>query len=534
MESLQRPVPGSVGAGSGPLRKLTPAHRALFFACASVFLYLQVFLYNGTPIWGGVDQHMFILNATRMLDGEVIYRDFFQFLFPGTETVFLGFLRVFGTRVWIPNLLLVFLGLGLVWTIVKAAERVVSGEGALLAGTLFLTTVYRTELDASNHWFSTLAAMLALVVLMDSRAKSRLLAAGVLCGVGSFFNSAQGGFAFLGFAAFLSWEARRAKKSWRDLGASVAWMLGGFLVAVLALNSYFVLKAGLNRFIWSTVVFVVKYYHGLQGANSPDVYMTDIPFESLSLRRLGSLSVVMLVYVLIPFAYLLFLVVYRRERKRRPESNWHGLILLNCLGLLLFLGVLPSPTRFRLCGVSPPAFIVLAWLVDSRGRLDRALRATLWLAALSLAILEPLDRQVRWHATMDAPTGRVAFLSPEAWEKYSWLAQNTHPGEYFLDSFDSDVYVLLGLRDPGEVPWLTADAYTRPKQVLNMISGLERHRVRLILWTTYLDNLPRNTPGDSLAPLRIYLRRHYHPVKYFPDLYEAWQRNAEPNADANR
>lgn len=533
MASLQSPAPDRAHVGEGLSRKLTRTHRAIFFSFASVFLFLNLFLFNATPIWTGVDQHMFILGAMRMRDGEVIYRDFFQFLFPGTETVFLALLKVFGSRVWIPNLVLVVLGLGLVWTVVRVAERVVSGRCALLAGLLFLTTVYRTELDASNHWFSTLAVMLALVTLMDLRTKPRLVAAGALCGVGSFFNSAQGGFALLGFGAFLLWEERSGKMRWRDLYASISWLFGSFIVSVVTLNSYFVWKAGLNRFFWCTVVFVLKYYRELQGANTPSVYMTDLPFASFSLRGIAGLSVMMFVYILVPFAYLLFLFVYRRE-KQRPDSNWHGLALLTSLGLLMFLGVLASPTRFRLCGVSPPAFIILAWLMDGRGRLDRALRAMLWLVAASLAIYEPLGRQIQWHGVMDAPTGRVAFLARDQWDKYRWLARNTHPGEYFFDSFDSDVYVLLNLRDPGEVPWLTADAYTRPEQVQNMVSGLERHHVRMILWTTHLDNVPRNAPGDSLAPLRAYLHQHYQPVKYFPDLYEAWQRNGEPDGRASQ
>jgi hypothetical protein len=528
MALLQSPATDGDQVGDGSLRPLTPAQRAIFFSFAAAFLYLNLFLFSGTPFWGGVDQHMFILGAMRMRDGEVIYRDFFQFLFPGTETVFLAFLKVFGLRAWIPNLLLLFLGLGLVWTLVKVAEKVVSSKGALLAGLLFLTTVYRTELDASNHWFSTLAIMLALMTVMDRRSRPRWIAAGALCGVSSFFNSAEGVFAILGFTAFLFWETRDKRKEWRDFRASNAWLFGSFLATVAALNSYFIWKAGWNRFFWCTVVFVLKYYHELQGANGPSVYMSDIAFGSPSFREVFKLGIILFVYVLVPFTYLLFVLAYRREKKLRPAFNASGLVLLNCLGLFLALGILPAPSRFRLCGVSPPAFIILAWLVDSRRRLDRALRALLWLAALCLAILEPLGRQVAWRGIVESPTGRVAVPSPDEWDKYSWLARHTHPGEYIFETFDSDVYVMFDLRDPGEVPWLSPDAYTRPEQVLNMVSGLERHHVQLILWTTYLDLDPANTPGDSLAPLRAYLHQHYHPVKYFPDLYEAWVRDEPP------
>lgn len=45
---------------------------------------------------GDVSVHL--LNAARILDGETIYRDFFQFTLPGTELVYLALFKLTGPR----------------------------------------------------------------------------------------------------------------------------------------------------------------------------------------------------------------------------------------------------------------------------------------------------------------------------------------------------------------------------------------------------------------------------------------------------
>jgi hypothetical protein len=69
------------------------------------------------------------------------------------------------------------------------------------------------------------------------------------------------------------------------------------------------------------------------------------------------------------------------------------------------------------------------------------------------------------------------------------------------------------------------------------VEALEKHRVRFVLWSVWLDVPGDYRPrGDHLKPLRIYLRSHYHVVKIFPDAdYEqVWQRNEEPGGAPRR
>jgi hypothetical protein len=93
-----------------------------------VFLYLRLFCLPFTPILAGGDENLFLLNATRMLDGEMIYRDFFEFATPGVALVNLGFFKLFGPRAGVPQVSLILLGLGLTRLIFAICKRYSAGE----------------------------------------------------------------------------------------------------------------------------------------------------------------------------------------------------------------------------------------------------------------------------------------------------------------------------------------------------------------------------------------------------------------------
>lgn len=54
----------------------------LFLFGLGAFLYLNLFIPPATPLVLGPDGPVYLMNASRMLKGQVIYRDFFQFTPP--------------------------------------------------------------------------------------------------------------------------------------------------------------------------------------------------------------------------------------------------------------------------------------------------------------------------------------------------------------------------------------------------------------------------------------------------------------------
>jgi hypothetical protein len=71
---------------------------ACVLLAAAVFVYLQLFILPDIPLLDHGDQTIYLFNAARMLEGQVMYRDFFQFTPPGTEFVYLALFKLFGVR----------------------------------------------------------------------------------------------------------------------------------------------------------------------------------------------------------------------------------------------------------------------------------------------------------------------------------------------------------------------------------------------------------------------------------------------------
>ena len=141
------------------------------------FLYLQLFVLPSTPIYQANDHWWFMQDARRMLDGEVLYRDIFQCLFPGTVVIYAALLKVFGLRTWIPNALLVLLEVLLAWTIVSVSRKLIPGRNAFLPAALLLSFEFRAWHVCTHHWFSVLAVMAAVLLALEKRNPVRLAGA---------------------------------------------------------------------------------------------------------------------------------------------------------------------------------------------------------------------------------------------------------------------------------------------------------------------------------------------------------------------
>jgi hypothetical protein len=480
---------------------------------AAVFVYLQLFILPDIPVIPSGDQSTFLLDGRRMLEGQVLYRDFFQFLFPGTEFIYFALFKLFGVRAWVPGAALVLLGVGFASTSMVISRRLFDGTSIVLPGFLFLAIPFRNApiYTGSHHWYSTLAVMAALAVLIERRSLRRLAVGGALCGVSAWFNQTGGAAGLLGFAIFLLWERYQTKETWRSLLGRLILLIGSFVVALVVLSSYFVWKAGLNHFVYSTMVFLLKncpQYPFMRG----DRYGTDMPsFDGW--YKSPHLGTWMVIELLVPWVYFLFFLRARRERGNRPQEPWDRLMLVSIVGLCLFLSVAPSAMNYRLCTVSLPALILLVWFVRWPGKIERIALQLFWTGLVALMIAETRSIQMRWHGTVELPMGRVATFDRDDPQEFRWLVSHLKTTDLL---FASDTLNFeLGLRNPTPIDYLSTSDFTRPEQVRDVMDILEAKHVRWVEWFQDLDS--PGGPGDHLGPLRAYLRAHYHMANTFGD-----------------
>jgi len=522
MTERSRPVDA---VRSAPTSKRGWLTLAIFLSC--LFIYLQVFVLPSTPRVATGDQAIYLNNGARMLAGEMIYRDYDHFTLPGTDMTYMALFRLFGVRAWIPQAMLIVLGTSLVWLIVVVSMKIMPLTSSLLAGLLFVTLPFSSCLDASHHWYSTLGTTAALALLMEKRSLARLIGAGILVGLATFYTQSAA-LCAVGFAVFLWWEHRVEKSPRALLLEKELALLASFLVTLTACLAYFVWKVGLRRLFYSTVVFVVKYFPA-DWFNNWRVYMTGRP-QVHNWTTWPDLLAFALIHLLIPLIYVLIFVRYALRSSPSVDQPWRRLMLINLTGLFLFLSIASAPAYSRLYPVSPPAVVLLVWFLHSAARFGHESKAEqlllrgLWAMTIVLAIARPAITQTRWNESLELPTGRTAFAGyPVLYDKCRWASERTRPGDYFLD--DPQMCFALRLRDTSRVPFFRPTDYTRPEQVQDAIQALARLHVRFVGWYANLDDEVVDPAGDHLAPLRAYLRKNYHLARSFSNGDQIWELN---------
>ena len=233
------------------------------------YLYLVLFIPPLIPRDVGFgDNRLFLSEATRIVHGQVIYRDFFDLNFPGLPILYASLIRMFGPRSWITNASMVCLGIGFLWTSTVNSKRLVNGRGAFLPGLLFLCIPFHNYPDETHHWYSTLLIMVAAAVLIERSSYARVALAGGLSGLAAMFSQNQGPMAVVGLAVFVWLQAGNDGTSKRTrllfegcLLLTLATVLGACVV-------HFAFEAGPGRFFNCTVLFPFKYWAATDDPNS--------------------------------------------------------------------------------------------------------------------------------------------------------------------------------------------------------------------------------------------------------------------------
>jgi hypothetical protein len=504
----------------------------LFFGLLVGFLYHFFFIPPFVPINTGGDSFLYLAPAQRMLQGEMIYKDVYEFLPSGTALVNFFMFKLFGLRPWIPNLLAVALGVGLAWVGVVISRRLMRPELALLPSAIFVAYAARAYLyDPTHHWYSELASMAAVAVLLKDRTPTRIAVAGLLCGLATTFTQNRGVAVMAGLILFLWWESWQKHESGSSLLRKELLLSASCVATFFVFNVYFIWKVGIERYIWSTVIFVWKYYPKESDSNTFRVLAVILPDCSSLYAFLRTSAHSLVLYAFIPLVFIVFFVCYVRRSKESPIDRWERPMLLAITGAFMLLSVVPAPGDVRMVTCLLPALILLCWFLDPPGWFRGIIKAALAAGCLVIAIRALIVLSPRPAGFFETQKGKFAITDPNTFQTYVWLQQHTQPNDYFFQAANSDIYFYLNLRNPTPLSVIKTNAYTTKGQVAEVISGLELHHVRYVL----LDNLRVGTlnlpkwedPSDyHLGPLEDYLLKNYKLVKVFEESGEIWERTA--------
>lgn len=490
----------------------------LFFLAAFAFVYTQLFQLPFTPYYFDGDPIIVTSNAIRMMNGEVMYRDFFHLAAPGADAVYAVLFSIFGVKVWILNITILFLSLAQVWLIWYFSRQFFSGTLVYLPAALFLIVGFRLYfIDGSYRLSSVVFVLSAVAVLINKRTSRNLVIAGALCGLASFFVQTRGVIGIVGILVFLVWENYRNGFHLKKLISNSLYLLLSFILLVALSHSYFLYQAGFENYYFSLVTFLREYYPSDPLSNN-SAYLSDLPNFQRFLevyspafavsRYFRIAGPVLFYYLLIPFVYFAFLLVRWRRKTYLLTGPDAKLMLLCVVGLTLTAGI-SAATVMRLSHISIPGLILLVWLFKQTVYSRRIATVCLVLLAL-LGFSYIVQRQMISKNYLDMPAGRSAFLSEYTYQRYKWIGENTTPGEVFYEPFHPSYYFPFHLVNPTPMYLIRDSGYTPRFQVDAVIEALKKNPPDTIIWPKKWSKPPElRAADDNLEPLWQFVAANY-------------------------
>jgi len=482
------------------------------------FFYLLLFKLPFYPFYSDGDQLIFLYNADRMMHGERMYADFFQFTFPGGQVLYFLLFTIFGTKFWLLPFAILLMGAATFWSLLRVSKLTIPHPYCYLPPVLLIFFGARWwGLDGSHRTFSSLFVLLAILVLLKGQSLGRLAAAGGLCALASYFTQQRGFVALAAIAVFIFIDNCYRGWKWPRAIAELGVLSSAFLFLLAALCSYFIVTSGLEVFIYDTLVYPALYYrfHEQNNYGAFLIYLQQA-FDQTGPGWAFAIIPSLFYAFGVPLSAIVFAVVFWRERKFHNWDYWRAPVLIALVaGFSIAATTNPNYSRYYL--LSAPSLVLLAWLLarfDLFGKHKHRVVTGLTAALLLFGAFQCYRIQTNWdYLEIDAPRGKVYALNTDQMHVYPWLLEHTEPREPVFEVYDPFIYFLLDLRNPARIGQLFPSDLTRPEFVTGTVEDLKRDPPRYILWNnSYTKPDTEREPGDHIGPLADYLQAEYAPA----------------------
>ena len=315
--------------------------------------------------------------ALRIIHGELIYRDFFTVVTPGSYYTVAWLFQIFGTNLMVMRWAVLVLGLGILIATLVAARHLMAWPFAAAAA--LMTSVWGWFLVAPNFysWEAAFFALIALGCYLRSVESSRsawILCAGVATGIAVLVKQNVGAYTAAGL--FLTIWLSRVFDRQNDIrlrfNRSLR-LVAGLCVPIVPALLYLVL-AGAGPYLYeSWIYYPLAKYPQRFALPFPSI---DSVLNAIALLIKGDTPepgvyeswtslVIFLPLLLYPFALAaLVLLAVRCHRHSRPEDarEGHTLLAVSLVGLLTLLQAWPRADVTHILFSMQPTFILLGYL----------------------------------------------------------------------------------------------------------------------------------------------------------------------------
>jgi 4-amino-4-deoxy-L-arabinose transferase-like glycosyltransferase len=492
------------------------------------FLYLYSFRRH---TFLDLDEGIILQGAQRILDGQVLYRDFFAFVTPGSYYMLALVFKIFGNSYGVAHTELAAIGAAFSPLTYLLARRVCSRQSSLLVTTLMALTAVPVVYAVLHNWDSTLWTCLTVycaVRLIEFPSNRWAFVTGSFTAFTVLFEQSKGAGLLLGLSLGFALIHVAKRDSGLFAKRQVIAFLGGLAWPVLLTFLYFASEDALGIMLYD---WFWPLWHYSQANRVPFGYgnMSDqaqrVMFGSgswgfrLFVMLVFSETFWLPIFPILGLALLFRMLLLRFRGKAMPEQwPYYLLISATMAGLLLsiFAGRLDY---FHFMYLQPIFFLVFAWLLDGRGIRNRFFVGAAPLLGLCLSMsLLAIGAEALFQAGTGKPisTRRGIVTMDKNDEVIPRVQDYAVPGERILVyPYLSTYYYLTQTYSPTRYEFYQPGMHTF-EQLDEMVRDFSGNPTRLVLYepgfVEHIHEAWPNTPASALAqdPMADYILREYH------------------------
>lgn len=460
----------------------------VFLACLA-YLYIFRHFSSLEP-----DEGIVLQGATRILSGQVLYRDFFSFYTPGSFYFVAALFRIFGNSFLLARTSLAVAGTLCSVVTYLLARRVCPRGISMLAAILATIAGSAFRFLVLHNCYSTLLACLSVYAalrLVETHSSSWAFATGSFTALTFLFEQSKGGGLALGLLlGLLVLRVSKSGAAQRSgiiaIAAGLAWP---FVLTFGYFGAHHACKAMVASWLWPLTHYTsanhVRYGWQNWSDNTRDVIFRSGPL-ALRVAKVIAVSPGFLVPAL-PLIALGLLAYWiarlRRQRGDCPQAPYYVIVCSALAGLLLSV-VIVRPDILHFMYLAPLLYVVLAWALGAQvqsGLLTRLRPLLIAYAATAFGMLgfAVLLATTGAHTQVDTRRGTIATGEPDT--VIAYVQAHTAPGEQLLVYPYLPLYnYLTGTRSPSRFDFFQPGMNTLD-QAQEIIHSLKVTRARAVL-----------------------------------------------------
>ena len=515
--------------------------RRLEWICTTLLLvvgawyWLQYFNRNSNLL----DEGSTAAQALRIVKGELIYRDFFTVVTPGSYYTVAWLFEMFGATLMVLRWTALVTGLGILLVTLTVARRVMVWPFAAAAG--LMTTVWGWFLVTPN-FYSLEAALLSLIALgcyVYGRPAARwMVAAGVAAGLTAMVKQNVGAYVTAGLFVTI-WASRLFDDGadWRGRLKMSGQFIAGIAIAVVPTLAWLIAK-GAGPYLYESWLYypIVKYTERF-ARPFPDFF----PLAENDPYDLWTKLIIYLPAVVYPFAVIaiVFLALkYQRHRQRDVKIEGHALLAITSVGILTLLQAWPRADVPHILFGLQPTFVLFAYLLFCAYRALAkipgpriAIAAVAGVIALApaLTLLWKGKQRTDWeyqNYIVAVRTDRGAGIFTAGLEAQrmdvvtKYISEHTAPDDpIFVVPWAAGFYFLADRGNPTRTDFML---FEDPEAYPCLLSRLDARAPKYVIYGYTWDVDDRHF-RDYAAPIDRYIRSRYA-IEFTTDGYEIWRR----------